>query len=161
MYLRWWSGLREFYRQAMNWIKEKPYLIFFVSFLALLVFPVFDHDSSLKINIHDTYFVTTYAHICLILSPMMLLLGSGYWLVLFFKRKLNTILALLHLSTTFIGTALIILLNQFYKDSYLDYSFNNKLNIAILVIVGLIVLSQLLYLINLIQAIVISNKNNS
>lgn len=138
----------------MSWIKEKPHLLFFVSFLALLLFSLFDKHSSVEINIHDTYFVITYAHICLFLSPIMLLIGLGYWLALFFKRKLNTILTLIHLSTTFIGTALTLILNQFENDSYLDYSFNNSLNLAITVIMGLIILGQLLYLINLLQAII-------
>jgi len=145
----------------MNWIKEKPYLIFFISFLLLVLFALFTNHNTLEINIHDTYFVITYAHIAILIAPILLLQGVGYWIIIFFKKKLNAKLNFIHIVCTFLGGFSFIILNQFYSDSYLDYSLNDKLNTAIGTIVIIIIINQILYCYNIIQSILKRNGNYS
>ena len=67
----------------MNWIKEKPYLIFFISFPILVLLALFTNHNTLEVNVHDTYFVIDY----IIILGIIIIFYSGLGILYYIFEK--------------------------------------------------------------------------
>jgi len=72
--------------------------------LALLFGKIF--DSTVDIQMHDTYFVTSRFHLCILLSILLFISGLGYFI--FRKLKMNSMLMKMHNWITLLGVIIIL-----------------------------------------------------
>ncbi len=137
----------------------KPYLIFWLLIPVLLIIGAVSEEKMLDFNIGYNYFVISRLHFSILLSLVMAILGLGYWLMHFAKRRLNGWLTGLHTGFTLGGMFLIWLFSLFLRNSQpstflADYEYNEKWYAAMLVLGFLILVGQLLYVINLLIGLV-------
>ncbi|QHI34919.1 hypothetical protein IMCC3317_02640 [Kordia antarctica] len=142
----------------MNLLIKKPHIIFLV--FAIIAFSVgFNADGGIDINIHDTYFVISNYHLTTLISIFFGIIGSIYWIMEKVNRKLSKRLNLIHIILTFGGIFLIIILNEFFRKSVMEYRFNENLTTAIYFIAVIVILGQLIFPINVISGFL--KKQNS
>ena len=139
----------------------KPHLIFLLSIPILLLIGIFSRNEMLDINIHDTYFVFSQIDLIILISILFGIIGLGYWLLLKANRKLSKWLNLIHISLTFGGILLIWILAQFFRESIMEYDFNNNLTLAIYLTTLFIIFGQIIYLINIINGIIRKQNKTS
>lgn len=129
-------------------ISQKPHVMMWVGAIAMLVLGIFRMNVGLDIQMHDTYIVTNYLHIGIILSVLLGILGVGYWMV----RKVSLIrwMSLGHIVITTLTFLLIMVgvLGIGYV-SY-EYSYSIKIGSIPLLLTVLTIIFQLIYLLNLI-----------
>lgn len=105
----------------MNFQKIKAYHLFWVISLIILLIGLCrsaDPNSSLDINVHDTYFVIAYLHAGILLFLFYFLTGLGYWFVQkILKKQLIKPLTIIH-STILIGSFIIYWLIIFLDDRW-------------------------------------------
>jgi heme/copper-type cytochrome/quinol oxidase subunit 1 len=103
-------------------INKKAELIFwFLGCVLSIIYTsyyFFDNNSTLDINIHDTYFIIAKAHIIMTFGFWFLICGFGYSLLKFFNRKLIPWLSLVHLILSLISLCLILI--EFRFINFLD-----------------------------------------
>lgn len=84
----------------MNIEKIKVYDSFWITAILILIIGFVlsnDPESTLDINIHDTYFVIANYHLTILLFTSYFLMGLGYWLVQkLFKKQLLKSLTIIH-----------------------------------------------------------------
>jgi len=81
----------------MNLQKVKVYHLFWITALIILVIGISNPESTLDINIHDTYFIIAHFHVAVVFSLLFFLMGLGYWLVQkVLKKQLVKSLTLIH-----------------------------------------------------------------
>jgi len=83
----------------MNFKNLKPYHSFFiVAFLILLIgIKSLYEDTTLDINVHDTYYIISHFHIAILLCVLYFFQGFFYWIVQkLMKRKLVSWLTAVH-----------------------------------------------------------------
>ena len=80
----------------------------------------------LDINVHDTYFVFSQIDLTILISILFGIIGLGYWIMLKTNRKLSKWLNLIHITLTFGGILLIWILAQLFRESIMEYDFNNN-----------------------------------
>ncbi len=146
----------------MNVIKEKPYFLFIGLIVILLSFGFYKRMETIDINIHDTYFVTSWMYGMIVISFIYGLLGLIYFTLLKLKFKPINWMTVLHVLISIIGLiALFILPKLMREDLPVDFSaimenakFNEKIaygiGVAILALFG----AQILFFINVIYALV-------
>lgn len=83
---------------------KTSYLFIITSIVYFLISVIFtaDLDSTIDINVHDTYFMISNLHLSILVSIFVLLQGILYLIVEKTKLKLNLILAKLHFTFTVI-----------------------------------------------------------
>ena len=121
-------------------------------FLISVIFTA-DLDSTIDINVLDTYFVISNLHLSILVSTFVLLQGILYLIVEKTKLKLNLILAKLHFTFTVIFLSILFFLLNFQSNYDNLIWFNIGIVIALL---GCILIPT----INLIFS-VINRRNNS
>ena len=140
--------------------KLKIYHWFWMSLIPITILWSFFYYTSelvLDINIHDTYFVISYADVLLLLASYLFVIGNIYFLFNYWSIKLNKLSSNIHkyLSTTCI--ILIAVIKLYYANSenqdfpLFDVTTNELTYIAITFFVFLI--AQLIFLINIILGI--------
>lgn len=145
----------------------KTYHLFLALALIILFIGIIANESTLDINIHDTYFVISFRDLSFVLFSLYFLSGIGYWLVgEIFKKNLIKTLTIIH-TVILIGSFLIYwIIVGFYqispikKDS-VPLFYDNELENIILVISAILVvfIAQPLYIINLLIGL-FRKKNN-
>lgn len=110
--------------------------------------------NDLDINIHDTYYVFSLFDLNTLISILFGIIGLGYWIVLKANRKLSKWLNLIHIALTFGGILLIWILAQLFRESIMEYDFNNNLTLAIYIIALIAVFGQIIYPINIIYGLI-------
>lgn len=128
-------------------------------------------DSTLDINVHDTYFVTSYTHVFTYLSIPFFLFALVYFLFVLFKRPLGKILGFLHfvlsilfLFTVFFSNSVFLsgVPRRYYTNSHaVFYDSLVDLNQFIFIVSIAFVIAQLLLLINIIWTLVRPREKNS
>lgn len=144
----------------MNWISEKAYVPFLVLISIILVIGFINRNETLDINVHDTYFVINNLHLTILLSILLGIIALGYFLSGIFSIPLINWMTISHVLSTLLGILLIIILFKVQMnlepktgniEFFLKYSkIIKRINIALFSILGLTILSQLLFLINVI-----------
>lgn len=102
-----------------------------VYFLISVIFTA-DLDSTIDINVHDTYFVISNLHLSILVSMFVLLQGILYLIVEKAKLKLNSLLTKLHFTFTFIFLSILFFLLNFQSNYGNLMWFNISLVIALL-----------------------------
>lgn len=109
----------------------------------LLVFPLFNMNSTLDIQLHDTYYVLSYSYPILLVVLIFAIFAAIYhWFERIFKRKMNQWLGAVHFWITFLGL------------SYLLLPQNKFISVFIIVIIG----AQLLFIYNFCYSLLRHNK---
>ena len=146
----------------MNLRKIKIYNLFWLVALIILMIGLIqthNEDTTLDINIHDTYFVIAHFYVALFLSLAYYLIGLGYWIVQkIMKRKLISILTIIHsaiLNGSFLVYWLVIGYSKVFSETPFPLFDNYQLINQTLVILSILILfvGQPIYIINLIIGI--------
>ena len=145
----------------MSRISNKPHLIFLLSIPLIMLIGFMSGDAVFDINVHDTYYVIAYIHLTTLISILFGIIGLGYWIMLKANRKLSKWLNLVHISLSFGGILLIWILKQLFRESIMEYDFNNNLTLAIYLIALIAILGQIIYPINIISGIIRKRNKTS
>lgn len=88
----------------MRKAKDKAHLVFWILGIFLIAFQVLltivRPDSTLDINIYDTYYVMAYTHLFHVLGVWSILCGFGYWVLKLRRIEIIGWMFLLHLIFT-------------------------------------------------------------
>lgn len=136
----------------------EPHRIFLVSALIILLFGFWKSESVMDINFHDTYFVIGYFHFAILISLVLFIIGTGYWIMKKLDIKLLSWLNWTHILLTLGGPVVLLILIQFYRNELMEYEFNNNLTLVILLIVMIMILGQMVFPVNIIYSL-IKKKN--
>ena len=145
----------------MNLISKKPHLIFLFSIPIIILFGILNRNEILDINVHDTYFVFSPIDLTILISILFGIIGIGYWIMLKANRKLSKWLNLIHITLTFGGILLIWIFAQLFRESIMEYNFNNNLTFGIYLIALIAIFGQLIYPINIISGIIKKRNKTS
>lgn len=137
----------------MKILINQPHLSFLGAIPILMMIGIFSKDATVDINVHDTYYVIANFHLATLISILFGIIGMGYWLMLKANRKLSKLLNLIHIIITFGGILLIFILSQLFRESIMEYNFNNNLTLVIYAIAGIVIFGQIIYLFNIISGI--------
>ena len=144
----------------MSRIINKPHLIFWISIPIIILIGILNRNEMLDVNIHDTYFVFSKTDLTIVISFLFAIIGLGYWIILKVNRRLSKWLNLIHITLTFGGILLIWILAQLFRESIMEYDFNDNLTLAIYLISLIAIIGQIIYPINIISGI-IKNPNKT
>ncbi|WP_103071637.1 hypothetical protein [Aquimarina sediminis] len=144
----------------MSKIFCKPYLLFWISIPIILLVIFFSGDSTLDINIHDTYFVIEHAYISYLVSITLGLIGLGYWIMIKLNRKLSKTLIAIHELLTLGGFLAIWISNMIFKRVPLFDSIGTE-NLVLTIFALLIIIGQVFYLLNLIMGLFKKEKRSN
>ena len=150
-------------------IRFTPGMLFAIGFVSMFISGgltgIFLGNSTLDIQLHDTYFVIAHFHIVMGVSGMLgMFAGIYHWFPKMYGRYLNSTLAYIHFWITFIG-AYLIFWPMHYEGlagmprRYLDYSnwlsFNQfgDLNRFISTVAMVVFAAQLLFVFNFFYSI--------
>ncbi|KRB57998.1 cbb3-type cytochrome c oxidase subunit I [Flavobacterium sp. Root186] len=149
----------------MNLQKIKVYHLFWITAISILLIGIINSDSTLDINVHDTYFVIAHFYIALVLFLLFFLMGLGYWFIQkVLKKQLLKYLTAIHtviLIGSFIGYWLVMLyFKLFPKDMafslFDDYQLINVILTTQLLLI--IFIATPLYITNLLIASFSKNR---
>lgn len=129
-------------------LKNRPYLIFggicLLLFLAFLYYFTFDLESTIAINVYDTYYVIACAHLFFVTSIWFSICSFGYWIFHRFKIPLIYWMTLLHLLFSVFLGVMVINTKPLENDALIMFWIS-------LLIFGL---GQITYLLNMILSII-------
>ena len=145
----------------MKFLTNKPHLIFLIAIPIIMLIGILSGDAVLDINVHDTYYIIAYLHFATLISVLFGIIGIGYWFMLKANRKLSKWLNLIHITLTFGGILLIWILAQLFRESIMEYNFNNNLTLAIYLIALIAIFGQIIYPINIISGIIRKRNKTS
>ena len=148
-------------KPKMKFLINKPHLIFLLSIPIIILFGILNRNEMLDINVHDTYFVFSQIDLTILISILFSIIGIGYWIMLKANRKLSKWLNLIHITLTFGGILLIWILAQLFRESIMEYNFNNNLTFGIYLIALIAIFGQLIYPINIISGIIKKRNKTS
>lgn len=132
--------------KSMNKIFNTPHLIFWSTVPIIIIIGLSFRDSTLDINIHDTYFVTSQLYISYLISIFFGVLGLGYWILITCKRKLIKELSILHIISTLGGVLGILISPLVFKDITMKIEI---LNLTLTILVMILILGQVFYLLQI------------
>jgi len=149
------------------WIRNIPYVIlwFIAAILILIAHGISSrqYDTTLDINIHDTYFVISYTHIFRFLAFWAVICAMGYWVLSRFNIKSFFWLTLSHLVLSIVSIFWLMFELSFVslQDAPEPYYQNTAFRSGadILVVFFLFPLAQLIYTLNILISIFLRNKN--
>ena len=143
----------------MSRITNKPHLIFWLSIPLIMLSGFVSSTENLVVNKYDTYYVFSLTDLNIVISILFAIIGLGYWIMLKANRKLSKWLNLTHIALTFGGILLVWILSQLYRESIVEFDFNENLTLAIYSIVLIAVVGQIIFPINIISGL-IKNKTS-
>lgn len=120
-----------------------------------------NRNEMLNVNMYDTYFVFSITDLTMVVSSLFAIIGFGYWIMLKVNRKLSKWLNLIHIVLTIGGILIIWILAQFFRESIMEYDFNDNLTLAIYLISSIAIIGQIIYPINIINGIITKPKKTS
>ena len=138
----------------MKFLINKPHLIFLLAIPIIIMIGILSGDAVIVINVHDTYYTIAYLHLATLISILFGIIGIGYLFMLKTKRKLSKWLNLIHITLTFGGISLIWILAKLFRESIMEYNFNNNLTLAIYLISLIAIFGQIIYPVNIIRGII-------
>ncbi|KIX22904.1 hypothetical protein SY27_03595 [Flavobacterium sp. 316] len=141
----------------MKTILKKPFFIFWIFVPIILIIGFLNTKKNIEVNIHDTYYITTFKTLSFIVSLYFCLIGLVYFLFNHFQINLISFLTKTHLLISLITFPTIYLVSLFYKNeiSYDIFTilkndeFNDKITYTMIGVLILFILSQLLFVFNL------------
>ncbi|WP_225037300.1 cbb3-type cytochrome c oxidase subunit I [Winogradskyella sp. SM1960] len=137
----------------MNLLTKRPHIIFLV--FAVITFILgLNANGGIDINIHDTYYVISNYHFATLISILFGIIGLIYWIVKKVNGNLSKRLNLVHVTLTFGGIFLILILNEFFRKSIMEYDFNENLTMVIYLISAIVIFGQIIFPINIISGII-------
>lgn len=127
---------------------------------------LFHENTAIDLQLHDTYFVIAPLHISFLMSFIL-----GIWAIIYYmstriiKKKLNLTLGEIHFWTTFYGVLFIQISMQLIGMSTFPgryYGFYNfrLLNSSITILALILLMSQLVYFVNLFYSLAKGQKVN-
>jgi heme/copper-type cytochrome/quinol oxidase subunit 1 len=140
---------------------NKPHLFFLLSIPLIILSGFLSSINDLDINIHDTYYVFSLFDLNTLISIFFGIIGLGYWIMLKANKKPSKWLSLIHIVLTFGGIIMIWILAQLFRESIMEYDFNNNLTLTIYIIALIAVFGQIIYPINLIIGIITKRNKTS
>jgi len=146
----------------MNFIKKKPYFLFFGLIVILLSFGFYKGMETIAINIHDTYYVISWKDAMIFISFIYGLLALIYFTLLKLKFRLVNWMTISHVLISIIGLFLIFILSKIVRETspgdlmklMNDIDFNEKITIGIWITAFAIIGIQTLFFMNAIYALV-------
>ncbi|TDS15470.1 hypothetical protein DFQ03_2111 [Maribacter caenipelagi] len=147
----------------MKKITEAPHFVFWILIPITILIGLMGPNKTFYVNIQDIYYVIGLIHVTLIISIIFAVLGFGYWVVIKLNGMLVNKLTLIHSIITIIGFLIIILipfflLNIVPEGSSYDFVTLLKFQTIAFWIFSLVVFIQLLYLFNIIIALITKSK---
>ena len=145
----------------------KSAVIAYFSASVLLLLSSFFTTGALDSTTHDTYWVIASSHVCLFGAVVFFIFGSITWALHYFKRRSSLWLIWIHLVITVLFPLFITLIPSHPTSrTFEDYSVYDETehipafdwNIPIAIFGVLFVIAQMLFLINLVKAIVLKGK---
>lgn len=153
-------------------INQIPTIVLLYGMTAIiLLITSFFIDGSLDISMHDTYFIMSHTFLIIILAVLFAVFASISLGVDKLGRRLSPVLNWFHYGITIVCLAIIVVYIKgmtLQPDTYYDYSVLNEIeenessmsmNEWLIIIVLVFILSQLLFLINVIRAFMIKKKS--
>ncbi|MDX6189866.1 cbb3-type cytochrome c oxidase subunit I [Flavobacterium sp. Fl-318] len=146
----------------MEYIQKNPYFIFLTLIVIFLAIGFLNAEETLDINIHDTYYVISYLHFAVLLSVIYTFLAILYFALIKLKFPLIKWQISTHVIVSVGGLLLIWIFSQLKREmapgdieSYTaGMTFNDKMLLGIFITVLTMVATQLVFVINVIQALV-------
>lgn len=139
-------------------VMSQPHLVFISSVLLLMLYGFLKQNQMLTLVIDDTYIVFSALNLATFLSIVFTIIGIGYWILIRNYRKIFKKLIGVHIILTFVPILLIFILSQFYRESYSEYIFNEKIRFSIYLLSAIAIVSQLLYPIIILNAMMVNNN---
>lgn len=133
----------------MKQILNKPYRSIWIAVPVIISLSLIGLNGVMDVQMHDTYFVISLFHVGVIFSLFLGLAGFIYWL--FRKRRLVNWMTVTHIAIT-ISAFVLVLLSGLISNGSLEVS--RSVNQFLLPIIILVVLSQLIFIVNLIIALI-------
>ncbi|NAS32527.1 hypothetical protein GTQ40_16210 [Flavobacteriaceae bacterium R38] len=137
----------------MSKIIEKPHFIFLFTIPIIILIGILNRDTTLDINVHDTYFVIFFFHLAMLISILFGIIGLGYRIMKETNKRLSKWLNLIHIGLTFGGVIITSTSMLFYRDEVTEYKFNNNMNLIITLITLFTILGQIVFPINMIYGL--------
>ncbi|MBZ4037735.1 hypothetical protein K6T82_23445 [Flavobacterium sp. 17A] len=146
----------------MNYIQNAPHILFLVLIVILLSYGFYRGNEILDINVHDTYFVISWKHLMILISILYGLLALIYFALLKLDFSLINWMTISHVLISIIGLVVLFTLPKFMRESLpVDLSaimenarFNQRIGYAIATSIFALLGAQLLFLINVIYALI-------
>ena len=133
----------------MNLILRKPYKVIWLSIPILLILSLIGIGSTLDIQMLDTYLVLAPSHVGISLSIILALIGLLYWLVK--EKSLISWMTVSHVIATLLTFSIILLAGLSFNHLVEpDFGMFGVINQLILILVFVSMVSQIVFLINLI-----------
>lgn len=146
----------------MKYIYKKPYFLFLALVTILLVVVLANCEKRLILNIHDTYFIVSYVDFGLFLSFIYSLIGLIYYAFIRLDFSLIKWMTAVHVIISIGGLFLVcgffLLIREApssdFKSFLRNINFNSNMNLGILISFICIIGTQVLFVVNGIQALI-------
>jgi hypothetical protein len=145
----------------MGKLINKPHLIFWISIPFIVLSGFISSEEVLDFNIYDTYFVISLLYVNTLIAILFGIIGLGYWIMLKTKRPLSKWMNFFHIILTFGCPILIWILAQFYRESIMEYDFNNNLTFAIYLKAIVAIIGQIIFPVNIIIGLIKKRNETS
>ena len=131
----------------LDFLKKKPYVLFLIFGLVFLFLSFIQtKDSTLDINVHDTYFVVEHSYLMQFIALIFFAFYCFYWTFNKIKFLIKTLLGKIHIYGTILS-----LIGILYPKIYIFPFFlkeNDSLNFFIAILGFLFLFFQLLFFVN-------------
>jgi heme/copper-type cytochrome/quinol oxidase subunit 1 len=134
-------------------LKNKSYFLLLLAAITFLILSfTVDKKETLDINVHDTYYVITFQHACILLCSIFFITGMIYFIFNFFEIQFISILSLIHVYGTLVFLGMFFYyLGKINSSSIFDsIDYNSKTIISLLIFAGL----QLLFVFNILLKLI-------
>ncbi|WP_298487365.1 hypothetical protein [uncultured Maribacter sp.] len=139
-------------------IKAKPFITLWGLAFMFLVYTLYSQcyliDTTLDINVHDTYYVIAHRHVCNLLFIWFGLCGLGYWVLSKFSIKLIDWLTIANVVFSLIGLFRIILPINIFQQEPRYYTNTAFLKVDYVLSFFLFFIGQIIYFLNVFLSII-------
>lgn len=142
-------------------MKHKAHMYFWITTILIVLAGGVEHllfgDTTLDINVHDTYIVVGHTHVTILFALIYFILGTAYWVPYKTNLSLSKKLTKAHTVITVLAVPAYYALTAYYAMLYTPNSLTdgaNSLNTGILIIFFTVLLIQPLYLLNIVISLI-------